>query len=522
MRNNPFQVTNPPIASMRGRAREMEQLLSHLQKEVPDHVSVIGPRFIGKTVLLNALGSYFAGGDRDFNACLYWDIRHGMPTSDDGFLSEFAGRLKGPIERMNADAARLLTSEGSRFEVIKIVFETLQDENRRLLVIMDGLDGVLLSADITKNLWDNLRSLAELTSIRFVTGSRRRLRELCASPESKTSDFWNIFYDTPLTVGALSPNDFGEFVQLFKNAGVTFERGADTELDNWCGGVPITTSFVCNRLWDCLSEGQVVSAAFINETCERALRDGEDYWQDIWEECSQEDKSFLFEVAKQGHIAEDPLNRKRANSLVQRGLLATRNHHIQFASRLLRKFTEQAGPSSDELRRLFGAPEDFRRNVKPLAELRFAQMPPGDQLLADYVSVTVMNLDKAHIVLHQVRGFVNRSLGLIWDSEVPSGKIPFDWTDKWHHDGFTDPPAGDLPADLPHQLKLLNFISGDRKAAPTRIRRPTYLMLNTLKGIGDFGVHQAKTLGVGFGIVIALFLIEVFEYLTVDLASAPS
>jgi predicted AAA+ superfamily ATPase len=59
MRNSPFQVTSPPIASMRGRAREKEKLLSHLQKEVPDNVSVIGPRFIGKTVLLNAVGSYF-------------------------------------------------------------------------------------------------------------------------------------------------------------------------------------------------------------------------------------------------------------------------------------------------------------------------------------------------------------------------------------------------------------------------------------------------------------------------------
>jgi hypothetical protein len=48
-------------------------------------------------------------------------------------------------------------------------------------------------------------------------------------------------------------------------------------------------------------------------------------------------------------------------------------------------------------------------------------------------------------------------------------------------------------------------------------------MLNTLKGIGDFGVHLGnEILGVGFGIVVALLLIEVFEHLTSDLASTPS
>lgn len=523
MKNSPFQVTSPPIASMRGRAREMGQLLSHLQKEVPDHVSVIGPRFVGKTVLLNALGSYFSPGDKDFNGCLYWDIRHGMPTSDDGFLSELAGRLKGPIESINADAAKLLTSEGGRFEVIKIVFETLEDENKRLLVIMDGLDGVLLSTDITKNLWDNLRSLAELTSIRFVTGSRRRLRELCASPASKTSDFWNIFYDTPLTVGAFSAGDFGQFLQLFKGAGIAFERGAETELANWCGGVPIATSFLCNRLWEGASENQMVTPDFVNETCEKALDAGQDYWEGLWDDCSNEDRAFLFEVAKAGEVLEDHSNRKRAASLAQRGILVVADRRIRFWSRTLQRFTNQAGPSSTELRRLFGTPEEFRRNAKPLAEIRLEQMPAGDKDLRDLVSAAAANLDKAHIVLNLVRGFVNRALLMIWDSEIPDRKIPTDWTLKWQY-GIQDPPAGDVPTDdVPRQLKLLNFMTGNRRAAPTRIRRSTYLMLNALKGIGDFGVHLGnESLGVGFGIVAAFLLIEVFEYLTSDLASAPS
>jgi hypothetical protein len=150
-------------------------------------------------------------------------------------------------------------------------------------------------------------------------------------------------------------------------------------------------------------------------------------------------------------------------------------------------------------------------------------MPAGDQTLHDSVSVAVANLDKAHVVLNQVRGFVNRALLMVWDAEVPDRKIPPAWTLKWQ-DGSPDPPAGTIsPDDVGRQLRLLNFMTGNRRAAPTRIRRSTYLMLNALKGIGDFGVHLGdEILGVGFGIVVALLLIEVFEHLASDLASTPS
>ncbi len=523
MKNNPFQVSSPPIAAMRGRARETEKLLSHLQKEVPDHISVIGPRFIGKTVLLNALGSHFAPGNKGFDACLYWDIRHNIPASDEQFMGAFAAKLKTPIDRINPDAARLLSEDGSRFEAIKIVFETLQDDGKRVLVIMDGFDGVLLSTDITRNLWDNLRSLAELASIRFVTGSRRRLRELCVSPDSRTSDFWEIFYDTPLAIGPFSQDDFGKMLELFTQAGVSFEPGVQAELLNWCGGIPIATCYVCKRLWDSLTEGQRVTAAAINDCCTGSLEDGRDYWQGIWDDCSTDERDVLFEITRAGEIAETQDSRRRAAGLIQRGILRAAEKRITFSSKLLGRFAESAGVSSDALRRLFGNPEDFRRNAKPLAEARLAQLPPADQNLIELVTLATANLDKPHIVVNQVRGVINRALKLIWDSEVPDRRIPPDWTFHWQHAGLNNPPAGQISNDVGQQLRLLNLMTDDRKPAPTRIRRSTYLLLNALKGIGDFGQHLGnETPTAGFAIVNGLMLVEFVEQVTSDLNSAPA
>jgi hypothetical protein len=107
---------------------------------------------------------------------------------------------------------------------------------------------------------------------------------------------------------------------------------------------------------------------------------------------------------------------------------------------------------------------------------------------------------------------------------LPGLRIPADWTFHWDHKGLTDPPEGRVnTADVGQQLRLLNLMTEDsRKPAPTRIRRSTYLMLNALKGIGDFGVHLDNDFpSKGFAIVIGFLIVELVELLSVDLAAAP-
>lgn len=227
------------------------------------------------------------------------------------------------------------------------------------------------------------------------------------------------------------------------------------------------------------------------------------------------------EIAQQGYLVEDAKARKVSADLVQRGFLSVEGHRIVFSSRLMQRFTEQVGVPSGEIKRLFGTPEDFRRNSKALAEVRLGQLRSVDETLSDFVAVAVTNLEKPHVVVNQVRSFVNRALKLTWDAEIPDRNIPTAWTLRWQH-GDVRPPEGRISDDIGQQCRLLNFMTGERKAAPTRIRRSTYLMLNALKGIGDFGQHQGtEQPGIGFGISVGLMLIEVLEQLMADLGSAP-
>ena len=96
--------------------------------------------------------------------------------------------------------------------------------------MLDDFDYALADAGLTRNLWDQLRSLAQKTSLKFVTRSRRPLRELCRAEESRTSDFWEIFYDTPIRVAALDDADRGGFLESLLAAGCTLDEPARKEI----------------------------------------------------------------------------------------------------------------------------------------------------------------------------------------------------------------------------------------------------------------------------------------------------
>jgi hypothetical protein len=57
--------------------------------------------------------------------------------------------------------------------LLVLVFDELDKDNKRLLIVLDGFDHVLAGTGLTRNLWDQLRSLGEKGSLRLVTGSRR-------------------------------------------------------------------------------------------------------------------------------------------------------------------------------------------------------------------------------------------------------------------------------------------------------------------------------------------------------------
>jgi hypothetical protein len=203
----PYQVTRTgAIPEMLGRERLFDQLYRQLSKSTPDHVTLVGPRLFGKSVLLNHLAKHVRPGRDGYLTSVYWDLGHETPGTDQEFFGSFAGAVRAALLGRRDDLANEINPERGKKD-LNDIFDLLADDNQRLLVIMDGLDRALSATTLTRNLWDGLKALGDKKSLWFVTGSRKKLRELCKTKESQTSDFWAIFNPNPVRLGKLDDSD---------------------------------------------------------------------------------------------------------------------------------------------------------------------------------------------------------------------------------------------------------------------------------------------------------------------------
>jgi hypothetical protein len=171
----------------------------------------VGPSLYGKSVLLHHLAIKHRSGGSSYLTAAYTDLRHAPPATDEDFRQRFAAIVKDALANASSALADLIDlSDSTLHESLVLVFDELDNDNKCLLVVLDGFDHVLEGTGLTRNLWDQLSALAQRRSLRLVTGSRRPLRELCKTEESRTSDFWEIFYDAPISVGVFGDSDWDE------------------------------------------------------------------------------------------------------------------------------------------------------------------------------------------------------------------------------------------------------------------------------------------------------------------------
>jgi hypothetical protein len=525
MAGNPFHVLGTKVAKRIGRQKEWNRLLSLVER---NHLSVVGPKYVGKSVLLMALAEHFQPGNGTFRTSLYWDLRHGTPEVDLDFFSQFASRLVAPVRAINPEYATELEGDpADSLKRIRMVFELLQEEGAAVLVCLDGCDNLLLGSNVTRNLWDNLRALAEMDSLRFVTASRRRLRDLCHSPESKTSDFWNIF-GSPFALNAMSETDIGDFVQFFQSSGVEIGPGAMKELLNWSGGIPVLVAAHCLALWEPAYGEKQLSKALVDDVGKDLHLNEQDALREVWEDCSEEQRTLAARVYQHQLGDADAPNPSLVTSLVERGIIRQDGRRLLGASRVLENFLAQgAGGRSNLLAVLFGTDEGYAANAKGLLQLRFAALTNADEDLLAYLRNAIENADNPKVLIRMVRAVVERSFQMIWDRAIPDRRIPVDWSDEWKQadrDGnyINNPPEGQVQVGrLGKQCQLLNLMTDPRRTRRTVVRRSTYVLIEGLQTVGDFGQHlEGEIVPHGFGVAVCLSALQVVEQLTADLQAA--
>ena len=513
---------------MLGRAALVQRIENHLSKPTPDHVSVVGPKHYGKSVLLRHLADVYRAGSDGYLTTVHIDLRRDTPGSDGAFKRRLAAEVKAALRPERTELSEYISLDGAAVrESLDLVFEELAGEGARILVVLDGFDYALAGTGLTRNLWDQLRSLAQRTSLRFVTGSRRPLRELCRTEESRTSDFWEIFYDTPVRVTALDDSDWDPFLQPLLDAGCTFDEPARKEIVNWTGGVPLLVCALLQELWE-KHRGAALSKPEIDHTAEEVLIGRREILADLWDDCDVELRADLGTLAG-ADIPLAGLSNDRRRAIKDRGFGRVSKKRLRGSCRLIQRYAEEQAPALADLTRIFGTVPGFETHVQTFLELRLKQVATSstDQYLHAFVSRAIEDIGRnPELAINGIRGIAERALTLIWEAELPPDKtLPLDWLKDWQRGGVKSLPedGGKLPRGSGAQCRVLHLITGsDRILRQSKyVTKTTYLLVDHLQSVGDFGQHRRDypetTISVGFAATVVLAAISLIESLMIDL-----
>ena len=380
MSENPYRVRGDRIPQLYGRERLVERLLRH-------------PTLFGKSVLLNHVASCRPVRDH-YVASVYWDLRHGTPRTNVDFRRRLAEEIRRALASAHLDVAEYLEpDEEALGDLLRLVLEDLNRHGHRLLVVLDGFDHVLAEPRITRNWWDEMRELALQPSLRFVTGSRERLRELCRTEESRTSDFWEIFYDTPVEIGCFAESDWSGFLEPFESKDIKLDDSARKEIANWTGGIPVLAAALARQLYSASQRSVTLSKSHVDSVAESFLATPGESLPALWDDCSVELKSDLTELAR-GIVRSEKISPPRQREVKLRGFATASRAGFQSSCRFMKGYAAEHGERVTNLRRIFGDADGFEENVRSLLELRIDHVVGVDPALVGYVRKAVRDLTR--------------------------------------------------------------------------------------------------------------------------------
>ena len=493
------------------------------------HVSMVGARAMGKTALLEAVVARHAKGSDVFASAGYVDFRHDPPVSTEQALRRVAEVLQSVFTQAGGGDLAFLAREvhpsastEDLYNQLKIALDLVAEAGKRLLLVLDGCDPVLQNSAIPRNLWDNLRALAQIRSLRLMTGSRDQLHRLCYNPEARTSDFFRIFYDEPLLVGPFQDPDWRD---LYASCGLELDGSAERELVNWTGGHPDFVGVLLRFLRELVKSGRVTKAE-VDMAAANVMGRATPRLEALWMDCPEESQRDIGMLAR-GDLPAADLRAERIRYLTERGIASDSGKRVRLVSGFLRQIAGEKEQDISGVRRLFERPEGFRANIRTVLELRIRQIEVGDPELIKLVQRAVRHLpDEPDAALGSARLILDRALSLIWATEAPGGKIPAEWIDAWKFSGLTrevenfgrDPR---LPEPRGKQCGLLRLATGGQFVAPVAKRacKATYVLVEHMNQMGDFANHAKGEHSLTMAVAYCLAAVELIESVGRDLAA---
>ncbi|MFO0651444.1 MAG: ATP-binding protein [Polyangiales bacterium] len=515
MTDQTYQVLGVGEMPALGRAPELRRLMDNLRSETPASLCVIGPKHIGKTMLLRRFVREAEASPSRWTAVVMLDLRATTPTTDDEFRRALAEAVGARLE-VRPD----LFVAPFEYEYLTIAVTAFAKERKPLLVVLDGMDAVLHLGGLTNGLWQNLRALTQEGGVRYVTGSRAPLRDLCASESSRTSNFWEVFDPLPVHLGAFAESDWDAVLAPLRKTR-TVEEPVRREIATATGGIPLLTAALLRHL--CAGSGRV-EVSEVERAADDVLAREATLMTSLWDDCTAEMQGDLADAARNAiPVAGIPEARRR--ELALRGMTEESGSKLKVRAKIVQRFIAGRDQAVADLRRHFGDIAAYERSIPRVLEHRLGHVPRGkvDPALRSKVEKALRELasDSPGDTLTWLRGVFELGIAAVWRVEAPGAKVP----DAIYHALLEqrDPRLAlkELPAgDTAMQLGMLRVAMGRQGVARVtkHVTKRTYILLSMLKDAGDFGQHpDAGETPIGTLSVWCLAAVELLERLHSEL-----
>jgi hypothetical protein len=494
-----FPTTGDGVPPMLGRAALMDDVWSALSKTTPSNLSVIGPRWIGKTVLLKAIADRARRGETSpYCLVVHWHLGHVCPTTDSEFISGLCRQLHAVMQNHPADYSDYQKYlHDASYSHLKEITDLLDEADEPVLMLWDGLDKPLGQENLSLHLWDQMRSIIDGKKHKIVTATRAPLDLLIRNEQASTSEFWNIF--DPVYI---KPFDQLDRDALVEHARLELTGGGLTELDNWTGGHPRLLLELLNRLAAGCEPRPIDNEAVV-QTATAMTHDVGSWLRSIWDECPREGRETYQALMRIAEGTLQDLGAQAIDQLKDRGFATVRRNKMRPGCKMLRQHLTQTSGDSGALARLFKTPDDFSSNIGAILRMRLEQIQPVDNDLQRWVGQSILGIpDHPGDCLTNLTDIRDRALDLVMKYEFgPNLDVPRDlieyWKDQNQHQNKTVSELGGqasprVPGNRALQVGLLQLLTGcanNLECKAKSISKDTCAMISALHDLRNRKEH---------------------------------
>jgi len=292
---NPYlnRVMIRDIESFFGRKKEVAKLFSRISAVYPQSISIVGPRKIGKSSLLNFIsnksirGKYLEAPD-DY-AFVFMDLQERRNIALLDFFRSLFDLLSDEL------GGRIAVEEEPDYGGLKKLLLRLKREKIKLIVLFDEFDAITENKNFGADFFAFLRSMANNYDVAYITSSGRDLQELCHTQEIADSPFFNIF--SALYLRAFDRGDAIDLIEKPSAAsGIPLGEHTDFILDI-AGCFPFFIQIACSVLFDYLVEEPGAEGIDFDEVKDLYLDEARVHFQYIWDQFTPDQRGVCHRVA---------------------------------------------------------------------------------------------------------------------------------------------------------------------------------------------------------------------------------